>query len=382
MDKRKHISLIYEFLSEQGGLERELINHARFLIEKGYDVDILTCHLDERILKLLPFEGIPVRTISTIKTPIESLNMVLCFLGFNNLNQHNPDLFISYSAPCNYLLRNKQTKKVNYINHFPHFLYLKGKDKIEWASSTQGIKRWIAVLVSWLFGNHLRKFDKKLLLKNDLNVVNSEYTRKRLSKIYGTDFLVSYPPVDPKFKPADLKLNEKFIFSSSRIIPDKKYEWLIQALSHLKQKMPLYIAGSVNDSYKTSLLSLAKENNVQIRFLGKLTTDQIVKYYSNASVFAFPAPKEDFGLVPAESLSCGTPVVAWGDGAGPTEQIIEGINGYLARPYELQDFADKIELCIKNNIKQRNKKRILDSAKKFSFDEIKKWFVREIERIL
>ena len=94
MDKRKHICLIYEFLSEQGGLERELINHTRFLQEEGYDIEILTCHLDKKILKLLPFEGIKIREISKIRTPFESLNLVLCFLGLNTLYKFNPDLFI------------------------------------------------------------------------------------------------------------------------------------------------------------------------------------------------------------------------------------------------------------------------------------------------
>jgi glycosyltransferase involved in cell wall biosynthesis len=381
MDKRKHVSLIYEFLSEQGGLEREIINHSRFLHETGYDVEILTCFLNKKLLEILPFEkDIPIKVISLFKTPFESLNLILSFLGFNNLKTHKTDLFISYSAPCNFLIRNKETKKINYINHYPHFLY--EKNKIEWAKSTQGVKRWIAVILSWFIGWWFKKIDKKLLLKNNLNIVNSKFTKKRLSKIYDTDFIVIYPPIDPRFKPSKNRIKEKFILSSSRIIPDKKYEWLISSLSLKKDKLPLYIAGSVNENYKKKLLALAKRKNVPIKFLGKLTTEQIIDYYTNALVFVFPAPKEDFGLVPAESLTCGTPVVAWNDGAGPTEQIINGINGYLAKPYDLKDFAEKIDLCIKQNLKKRNKKKILNSAKKFSAKEIKKQFLNEVKKVL
>ena len=380
MDKRKHVSLIYEFLSEQGGLEREIISHANFLKRAGYEVDVLTCHLDPKILKLLPFEGIPVKVISSFKTPFESLNLILSFLGFNNLKTHNPDLFLSYSAPCNFLLRNKSTKKINYINHYPHYLY--EKDKIEWARSTPGIKRWISVILSWFAGEYLKKIDKILLKKNNLNFVNSEFTKNRLKKIYNMDFIVSYPPIDPKFKPSKKIIGDKFIFSSSRIIPDKKYDWLIKSLKYLKNKIPLYIAGSVNEDYKKELLSLAVKNKVIIRFLGKLNTEQIIDYYTNALVFAFPAPKEDFGLVPAESLACGTPVVAWNDGAGPTEQITNGVNGYLAKPYDLRDYAAKIDLCIKKDIKNKNKRKILKSSEKFSAKKIEKEFIKEINKVL
>ncbi|MBS3071619.1 glycosyltransferase family 4 protein [Candidatus Pacearchaeota archaeon] len=382
MDEQKSIYLIYEFLSEQGGLEREIINHANFLKKEGYKVKILTCHFDKKILKLLPFDGLKIESISKINTRMETLNLVLCFLGLNKLEKYNPNAFLSYSAPCNFLIRNKKTKRVNYINHFPHFLYLRGKEKIEWAKGTQGVKRWISVFLSFILGKLLRKVDLKLVKKNNLNFVNSKFTKKTLDKIYKLNSIVSYPPLDPRFRLSKKKINEKFIFSSSRIIPDKKYEWLIKSISYMKNKLPLYLAGSVNDNYKRKLINTAKDNKVKIKFLGKLTTEEIIKYYTSALAFAFATPKEDFGLVPVESLSCGTPVVIWGDGAGPTEQIIDGINGYYAKPYDLKDFANKLDLLIDNNLKSKNKKKIVDSSKKFSANYVKKDFVKKINEIL
>jgi len=381
-NKSKTVCLIYEFLSEQGGLEREIINHSNFLKQRGYKVKVLTCHLNKKILKLLPFEGVEIETIGKINTKYEALNLILCFLGFNNLKKYSPDLFISYSFPCNFLIRKNKSKKINYINHFPHFLYLRGKEKIEWASSTQGPKRWFSVILSWFAGFFLRKLDKKLVHKNDLIFTNSDFTKKRIDSIYDINTTVSYPPLDPKFKPSKKKIKQKFVFSSSRIIPDKKYEWLINSMSYMKNKIPLYVAGSVEDSYKNKLLNLAKQKNVQLRFLGRLNTPQIINLYTNATVFAFPTPEEDFGLVPAESLACGTPVVVWGDGAGPCEQVINGENGFHAKPYKFKDFGAKIDKIIDSDMKKKNKKKIIQSSKKFSAKEIKKSFIKEIEKIL
>ena len=43
------IVLIYDFLYELGGLERLMVNHARFLKEKGYDVVLVFGDIDDKI---------------------------------------------------------------------------------------------------------------------------------------------------------------------------------------------------------------------------------------------------------------------------------------------------------------------------------------------
>ncbi len=379
---KKTIFLIYEFLSEQGGLEREIISHARFLEESGYNVKILTCHLDKNLLKLLPFDGLDVEEISLFKTKYESLNLVLCMIGLNKLKYYNPDIFLSYSFPSNYLIRNKKSKKINYVNHLPHFIYLNDKELDEWSKSTQGIKRNIASFIGKYFGKRLRRLDNKLMKSQNLIFMNSNYTKNKLDKLYDVESEVSYPPLDKKFSYTHKgNIKEKYIFSSSRIIPDKKYEWLIESMSLMKNKLPLYLAGSVEENYKNKLLNLSKSLKVELKFLGRLNTDEIINYYSSAQVFAFPAPLEDFGLVPAESLSCGTPVVAWNDGAGPSEQIINGKNGYLAKPYDRKDFAQKIDLILDTKLKTKNNKFIIGSSRKFSYEQIKIGFMKEVYRL-
>ena len=244
----------------------------------------------------------------------------------------------------------KRQKKINYVNHFPHYLYLKGKEKLEWANS---FDRKVSLVLEFFLGRWLRKRDKELLKENKLLFVNSVFTKKKIDEIYQVNSIVSYPPIDPRIKPVKSNLQEKFIFSCGRIIPDKKYEWLIESCSKMKNKLPLYLAGQGDKNYIGSLKNLAKKYNVRLKFLGKLDTMKIIKYYSSAEVFAFSTPGEDFGLVPAESLTCGTPCVVWEDSSGPTEQIVEGINGFLAKPYDLQSFANKLDLVLDNKFKEK-----------------------------
>jgi glycosyltransferase involved in cell wall biosynthesis len=52
----------------------------------------------------------------------------------------------------------------------------------------------------------------------------------------------------------------------------------------------------------------------------------------------FPAPSEDWGLVPLESMACGKPVLAV-DRGGPRESVIDGCTGLL-RPNHPAAFAN------------------------------------------
>ncbi len=67
----------------------------------------------------------------------------------------------------------------------------------------------------------------------------------------------------------------------------------------------------------------------QIKFLGSMPQNKLVKYYQKARAFIFPIKwNEPFGLVPVEAMSCGTPVIAYKNG-GVAETVISGKTGVL-----------------------------------------------------
>ena len=65
-------------------------------------------------------------------------------------------------------------------------------------------------------------------------------------------------------------------------------------------------------------------------FRGAVTRDQLIDLYSNAEFTAFPFTSEGLGLVPLESMACGTPVLTYGR-EGPSETMIDGETGWLVR---------------------------------------------------
>jgi glycosyltransferase involved in cell wall biosynthesis len=243
-----------------------------------------------------------------------------------------------------------------------------------------------------LFGGITRRYDKKLVSKNSLIFINSVYTKNKLDPIYNINSIVSYPPILSNFIPtpsskvlSKFNIDKPYIITSGRIIKYKRYDLLIKAFSQIENKeCILVIVGKWDNKEYSHLITMATELNVidRIRFLGFVHTDDLISLYSSAIAFTMPTMKSDYGYVTAEAVCCGCPIITWGDGGGSCEQTIDGFNGYTAKPYDISDFADKIDKCISENFKEKHKEDILDSSKPFTFDYQENIFIENIKLLL
>jgi glycosyltransferase involved in cell wall biosynthesis len=87
------------------------------------------------------------------------------------------------------------------------------------------------------------------------------------------------------------------------------------------------------------------------KFLGYLKDEYSMALVYNASdILIVPSLAEVFGYVVLESLSCGTPVVAF-DVGGIPDLIIHKKNGYLAKYRNAEDIAAGIDYVISNKVK-------------------------------
>lgn len=76
-------------------------------------------------------------------------------------------------------------------------------------------------------------------------------------------------------------------------------------------------------------------------------TDKIAQYYQNSDVFLLASKAESFPIVVLESLSYGLPVISTNVG-GVSEQIKNGLNGFLIENFKIEDMAEKIKYLIDN----------------------------------
>jgi len=116
-------------------------------------------------------------------------------------------------------------------------------------------------------------------------------------------------------------------FSLGRMVPQKGIDVLIKAFSKMKSKAILRIGGNGEslDNYKNLAGELKIED--KIAWLGELDHKQALNEFNNCDTFVLPSRHESMGVVFAEAMACGKPVI--GTICGGPEEFINDTNGYL-----------------------------------------------------
>jgi len=158
--------------------------------------------------------------------------------------------------------------------------------------------------------------------------------------------------INPIFLSEKLKLrnqSEPFsLITVSRFAKEKNIEFLLDMYSMLDpERFTLTLIGY--GAHLTYLKSYAFDNlrlsRDKVFFIEKPDKKTISNFYATANAFIFASQSETQGLVLAEAMASGLPVIAF-NAAGSCDIIKNNINGFLIDSHE--DMIQKINL-LKNN---------------------------------
>ena len=127
----------------------------------------------------------------------------------------------------------------------------------------------------------------------------------------------------------------------------------------------LIVVGEPKD--KKIMQKILSSNMLQ--YIPKQTKDKLLRIYRNADIFILPSHKETFGLVYAEAMTQGLPLV-YTKGQGFDETFEEGCVGYHADSRNVSEIADKVE-CVLKNYKSLSQ-NCIDLSVRFDWTEIAK----------
>lgn len=371
------IALVHDYLKEYGGAEKVLES----LHELYPDAPVFTLVYCPEFLgpHKERFKSWDIRTsfLQTIPFKHKFISIFRLFapIIFKKFDFSGFDVII-VSATGAYnpnMIEKKQAKQICYCHTPPRYLY-------GYATAREWKKNIFFRILGETANHFLRLIDYRSAQNVDQFIANSENIKKRIAKFYRKDAVVVYPPaVSPSpalraFSPSRRgDRGEGYYLAGGRLARAKHYDVILKACAELD--MPLKIFGKGFAGYEEELhalhASLGKSN---IEFLGEVSDTEKFDLMKNAKAFIFAGEDEDFGIMPVEAMSVGTPVIAYKSG-GVLETVVEGKTGLFFDKLTSDILSTTLKQFEKSHIKAEDCKK---QSEKFSDEKFKK----EIEKIV
>lgn len=181
-----------------------------------------------------------------------------------------------------------------------------------------------------------------------------------------------------KFKPGEaafdtyvkygLDVDAPTVLYVGRVDPEKKVGVIIEAFLKVLDTVPNAQLVIVGDGVDKARLKKKYSNISSVKFLGRITGDDLYELYKTGWVFATASEIETQGIVLIEAAACGLPLVAVDKGA-VAEVCIDEENGYLCEPGSVLEIANAITTILTDEKTRKEfAKKSLKVAKEHDFE--------------
>lgn len=136
----------------------------------------------------------------------------------------------------------------------------------------------------------------------------------------------------------------KTLIYVGRLIHAKGVQDLLYSFETTKRLFPDISLTVVGDGdHRSELENLA---NTGVTFLGELPQEQVADVLAKSDIFIHPSYSEGQPSAVAEASTIGLPVIAT-DVGGTGELVEDGVTGFLVKPRNVREIADKILYLLK-----------------------------------
>jgi glycosyltransferase involved in cell wall biosynthesis len=198
------------------------------------------------------------------------------------------------------------------------------------------------------------RWERTNVHRADRIVVPSRYSLGRAAALYGApvDRMTVVPEAidlaawralfaaTPRRPPA-----EPVVLAVARMYPRKRLQDLLHAADRLRARIPdvrIRVVGGGPEAAALRTLHGRLGLGDTVRFLGEISRRELAVEYVHAQCFCLPTVQEGFGLVFAEAMAAGLPVVACRAAAVP-EVVEDGRSGLLVSPRSPGELAAALE---------------------------------------
>lgn len=213
------------------------------------------------------------------------------------------------------------------------------------------------------------------LFANKVVCVSNFVKRKLLEILPVKNSTVIYNGVDTTFFAPKLQKKENTVLYVGALLKKKGIFTLLKVAKDLKN-IKFWIVGDGPERKRVEYFVKRYKN---LRAFFKVSDEKLVNLYSLATLTVVPSEyPEALPLVPLESFSCGTPVIA--SNIGGLGEIVKKLGGITFTPRNIESLKSKINYLLENDnerrkIAIRGRKKV---KKFFDWKIIAEKYIREI----
>jgi len=363
MDMR--LLVVTPFLETHGGMERVVLK--------------IASHFDARIhcLRYNPegtfeeFRGLDIEVarpgfLSRLPVGRRVSSAIEAGSHFYNVRLKDYDLVNAHQTPSEWI-RNRNSPVVWYC-HSPN---REAFDLYDWRMSQRGPLQKAAF---WPSIEAFRIIEARTVPKIEYIFTNSKNTQGRISHYLHRESEVLHPGVElERFSCSDYG---KFFLYPSRIVPEKRIEFALDAFDRFSKSNPdsgwkLVVAGSVSDrpEHRKYFACLKGMGVANVEFRSNISEEELLGLYSRCGAILYTPINEDFGIVPLEAFASSKPCIAVNEG-GPKETVEDGVDGFLVNSTDemaqrMAQLAERPELLEEMGRRGRKKAETKFTWKRF-----------------
>ena len=210
------------------------------------------------------------------------------------------------------------------------------------------LKRTLMFAVESIFANSL-----------DGIITISEFTKSLVDRMLRRhiDTLIAYPGLNvsglgcKRLRIDDGNVDLLFV---GYLIPRKGVDTLVKSINILVKnrgldRLTLHVVGDTerDEIYVQGIREYCRKESIEdhVIFHGRVSESDLQNLYETSDIFVFPSLWEGFGMVLAEAMSYGLPIVTTNAGAIPY-LVKDGRNGFLVPPQDPEKLAQAIDKLI------------------------------------
>lgn len=322
---------IKSLVVQGGGAERVFVDVINGLVDHGADIDVVTFdeadqtffyQLDDRVKRYSLSAGKPGQ-------PTPRTNLTKIMAGLRKLAAHRQyDVAVGFMhstyIPLTFALLGKSVPVI-LSEHIDHAHY-----------KSRPVQRWLSNLVLKF------AYAKTVPTKAILNAYPEGHRKKILTMANPVTFY-------PKPNDAIPVSQSNVVLAVGRFMGQKDFSTLIIAFASLSAKYPNWKLRIIGDGVlRAKLEKLVRDLGISSRVQLPGVKENIGDEYYRSAFLVVPSLYESFGLVTAEALACGRPVISFSDCVGSAQLIKDGVNGLLVEPGD--DRAGALAQAIKRLI--------------------------------